>query len=218
MKLRHLIVLGFLVVVTAPIVGNRIPNPHNNPIVQQHSYIEKVYDYSSELKKAQDTLNKAYIICQTYYKCYDVCYKVCDLSNTVYGIYKKNNDVPVKLAGNVKTVYPHNQEDVIGPNCQFGKASYYDYGEGSGRILASGERFSNREMCAAHKTLPFGTKVKVTRADTNKSVVVRINDRGPYIRGRIIDLNVLAAKHLGIKSSSKNKEVGVVSCYVQVVD
>jgi len=63
---------------------------------------------------------------------------------------------------------------------------------------ASMERFDGNAMAAAHKTLKFGTKVRVVDLKTNKSLIVRINDRGPYIRGRVIDLTVGAARKLGI--------------------
>ncbi|MFG1402216.1 septal ring lytic transglycosylase RlpA family protein [Xanthobacter sediminis] len=74
-----------------------------------------------------------------------------------------------------------------------GIASYY----WQGQRTASGERFNPGEMTAAHRSLPFGTKVRVTNLRNGKSVVVRINDRGPYIRGRIIDVSRAAASHLG---------------------
>jgi len=67
-----------------------------------------------------------------------------------------------------------------------------------GSRTASGERFNMYEMTAAHRTLPFGTYVKVTRLDTGQWVIVRINDRGPFVRGRIIDLSKKAAEKLGI--------------------
>ena len=76
-----------------------------------------------------------------------------------------------------------------------GKASYYA-NKFEGRKTASGEIFSNKEFTAAHLTLPFGTWVKVTNLKNQKSVVVRINDRGPYIKGRIIDLSRVAADSL----------------------
>src|SRR6187402_2662812 len=63
---------------------------------------------------------------------------------------------------------------------------------------ASGERFDGRALAGAHKKLPFGSKVRVVDLKTNKSVIVRINDRGPYIRGRVIDLTIGAARALGI--------------------
>lgn len=76
-----------------------------------------------------------------------------------------------------------------------GHASYYA-NKFEGRKTASGEIFSNKKMTAAHLTLPFGTIVKVTNLKNNKSVIVRINDRGPYIKGRIIDLSKVAADSL----------------------
>jgi rare lipoprotein A len=67
-----------------------------------------------------------------------------------------------------------------------------------GRKTASGERYDMREMTAAHKTLPFGAKVKVTDLETGRSIKVRITDRGPFVEGRIIDLSRKAAKQLGM--------------------
>ncbi|MDN3645083.1 septal ring lytic transglycosylase RlpA family protein [Pontixanthobacter aestiaquae] len=78
-----------------------------------------------------------------------------------------------------------------------GVASYYGK-RFHGRRTANGERFNMNAMTAAHKTLPFGTKVRVTNPRNGKSVVVRINDRGPFIRGRTIDLSRAAAKKVGI--------------------
>jgi rare lipoprotein A len=76
----------------------------------------------------------------------------------------------------------------------YGVVSYYS----SGRKTANGERFDPREMTAAHRTLPFGTRVRVTSVDTGRSVTVRINDRGPFIRGRALDVSRGAAQSLGI--------------------
>ena len=78
-----------------------------------------------------------------------------------------------------------------------GKASYYG-GRHHGRKTASGERFNKNDLTAAHKTLPFGTRVKVTNLRNNQVVVVRINDRGPYARGRVIDLSEQAAREVGM--------------------
>lgn len=74
-----------------------------------------------------------------------------------------------------------------------GVASYYWQGQST----ASGERFNPGAMTAAHRTHPFGTKVKVTNLRNGKSVVVRINDRGPFVRGRVIDVSRAAAQELG---------------------
>lgn len=81
-----------------------------------------------------------------------------------------------------------------------GMASWYGPGF-HGRRTANGERFNQNALTAAHKTLPFGTKVKVTNLRNGESVVVRINDRGPYAHGRVIDLSAAAARVIGIKSS-----------------
>ncbi len=78
-----------------------------------------------------------------------------------------------------------------------GIASFYD-AKFQGRRTASGERFNNSALTAAHKSLPFGSLVKVTNVRNSKSVVVRINDRGPYVRGRVIDLSKAAAKKIGL--------------------
>lgn len=81
-----------------------------------------------------------------------------------------------------------------------GKASWYGPGF-NGRMTASGERFNQGAMTAAHKTLPFGTRVRVTDQATGKSVIVVINDRGPYHGGRIIDLSKAAAQRLGMMNA-----------------
>jgi len=84
-----------------------------------------------------------------------------------------------------------------GYSTQKGMASFYsDYYEG--RTTANGEIFRQNKNTAAHKTLPFGTKVEVTNLKNNQTLVVRINDRGPYVKGRIIDLSKTAAKELGM--------------------
>ncbi|GAA0531164.1 hypothetical protein GCM10009415_10720 [Chitinophaga japonensis] len=78
-----------------------------------------------------------------------------------------------------------------------GKASYYA-DKFEGRRTASGEKFHQRKLTAAHRTLPFGTKVKVINLANGRSVKVRINDRGPFVQGRIIDLSKKGARKLGI--------------------
>jgi rare lipoprotein A len=88
------------------------------------------------------------------------------------------------------------EEDPTGSSfVEIGEASWYGPGF-HGRKTASGERFNTSEFTAAHKTLPFGTLLKVTNLENNLSVIVRINDRGPYVRGRIIDLSRAAKDQL----------------------
>lgn len=91
--------------------------------------------------------------------------------------------------------YQAEARDVNPDFVQVGEASWYGPGF-QGRKTANGERFNTHEMTAAHKTLPFNTLVKVTNLHNDVSVVVRINDRGPFIRGRIIDLSKAAKEEL----------------------
>ncbi|MBI1729420.1 septal ring lytic transglycosylase RlpA family protein [Candidatus Acetothermia bacterium] len=79
---------------------------------------------------------------------------------------------------------------------QTGIASWYGPGF-NGKMTSNGETYDMNAMTAAHKTLPFNTLVKVIDLDTGRSVIVRINDRGPFVPGRIIDLSLAAAKALG---------------------
>ena len=85
---------------------------------------------------------------------------------------------------------------------QTGAASWYGPGF-HGKRTANGETFNTHALTAAHKTLPFGTEVRVTNERTGKSVVVRINDRGPYAHGRVIDLSKAAAEAVGISGVGK---------------
>lgn len=85
----------------------------------------------------------------------------------------------------------------FGPYYETGIASWYGPGF-DGNYTANGEVYDMNGISAAHKTLPFGTVVRVVELSTGRSVVVRINDRGPFIEGRIIDLSKGAAKELGI--------------------
>ena len=83
-----------------------------------------------------------------------------------------------------------------GAGVESGQASYYA-DRRQNQLTANGERYSHDRLTAAHKTLPFGTRVKVTNLNNGKSVVVRINDRGPFVRGRVIDLSKSAFTRIG---------------------
>jgi rare lipoprotein A len=96
---------------------------------------------------------------------------------------------------------------------QSGLASWYGT-ERRGRVTASGEHFDPRGLTAAHLTLPIGTVVRVTSADTGKSIKVRINDRGPHARNRIIDLSAQAAAALDLRGEG----VGAVTLAVYAAD
>jgi rare lipoprotein A len=81
-----------------------------------------------------------------------------------------------------------------------GMASYYG-NELAGNRTANGERFDPGQLTAAHRSLPFGTMVRVTNTSNGDSVVVRINDRGPFSRGRVIDVSQAAAREIGMHRS-----------------
>lgn len=82
-----------------------------------------------------------------------------------------------------------------------GLASFYT----EGQQTASGEKFDTTALTAAHPTLPFGTKLRVTNLATGRSVTVRVNDRGPYVPGRVVDVSYSAAKALGMVDSGVAK-------------
>lgn len=90
-----------------------------------------------------------------------------------------------------------------------GKASWYG-GEFNGRRTANGETYNMNALTAAHKSLPFGSRILVTNTQNNKSLLLRVNDRGPYVKGRIVDVSYRAAKELEIIQS------GVADVIVEV--
>ncbi len=94
-----------------------------------------------------------------------------------------------------------------------GIASWYGPGF-NGRKTASGERFNMHKLTAAHKTLPFGTVLEITNPENNKSITVKVNDRGPFIKGRVLDLSYAAAKAIGILGAGH----GVVAARVVTIE
>ncbi|WMN05938.1 septal ring lytic transglycosylase RlpA family protein [Marivirga arenosa] len=94
---------------------------------------------------------------------------------------------------------------------QTGKASFYA-DKFEGKLTASGEKYKHNKLTAAHKTLPFGTVVKVTNTSNNQAVEVRINDRGPFVEGRVIDLSRSAAEKL------KFINQGLAEVKIEVID
>ncbi len=103
-------------------------------------------------------------------------------------------------------------------NAEFGKRGYIEEGKASyyipklqGRKMANGDPYKKQKLTAAHKTLPFGTKIKVTNLQTNQTVKVKVTDRGPFVKGRIVDLSEAAAKKIG------SVKAGVVPVKMKVV-
>lgn len=135
--------------------------------------------------------------------------------------YKKNRYAKQKYYGSSKKKYTkrytkksrkyakrsYGKRRYSGRGTLYGKASYY----WQPQRVASGGWFNPNAMTAAHKSLPFGTRVRVTNKYNGRSVVVRINDRGPYVKGRIIDLSKAAAHKIGMQNA------GVVPVTVTVL-
>ncbi len=97
------------------------------------------------------------------------------------------------------------------PKAEVGLASWYGI-ERQGMPTASGELFDKKRLTAAHQKLPFGTRVRVTNLKNRASTVLRINDRGPGVNGRVIDLSWAAAKQLGfLEAGLARIEIGVMS-------
>ncbi|MCI0747222.1 MAG: septal ring lytic transglycosylase RlpA family protein [Verrucomicrobia subdivision 3 bacterium] len=94
---------------------------------------------------------------------------------------------------------------------QMGEASFYD-NKFHGRRTASGERYDKSRLTAAHRTYPFGTTLRVTHLGNRRTVIVRVNDRGPFARGRIIDLSLAAARRLEmIRSGTARVKVEIIT-------
>jgi hypothetical protein len=123
-----------------------------------------------------------------------------------------SNNIRNKLDqdGNIRDNYRNDRESPAMLETYIGYASYYA-DEFHGRLTASGEVFDMNELTAAHRTLPFGTICRVTNLKNEKSVVVRINDRGPFVENRILDLSRAAAKAIGAISS------GVVQIKLEII-
>lgn len=110
---------------------------------------------------------------------------------------KKKHVAQVKKAKPAMVAKKNKGGSSGGSAYQSGIASWYG-GKFHGRTTANGEKYNMWSLTAAHKTLPFGTRVKVTNSNTGGTVIVRINDRGPFIAGRVIDLSKAAANEIGM--------------------
>jgi rare lipoprotein A len=110
----------------------------------------------------------------------------------------RENSVVTKRRVVIKTIkhtpYPTDRNAAKAQVASHGIASFYT----DDQLTANGEKFNPNELTAAHPTLPFGTRLRVTNVATGRSVTVRINDRGPYVPGRIVDVSYSAAETLGI--------------------
>ncbi len=114
------------------------------------------------------------------------------VAEAVYAASATTPAVPVRLVSDASAESPQPGTDIDG-----GRASYYGR-ELAGNPTASGEPFDPSDLTAAHRTLPLGTRVRVTHARTGESVVVRVNDRGPFHGDRVIDVSRAAADAIGL--------------------
>jgi len=112
--------------------------------------------------------------------------------------YKNGKIVLATVAIAISQIFPL---QIIPVAAESGVASIYSTDSGGG--TASGERLNPQALTAAHRSLPFGTKVRVTNKSNGRTVVVRINDRGPFVRGRVIDVTPAAAHALGFSGLSQ---------------
>lgn len=121
------------------------------------------------------------------------------VSPTRQASYQANRTASVAPARRVAVARKHtpfasNKKAAATEVASHGIASFYT----EGTKTASGEKFNTNELTAAHPTLPFGTKLRVTNVASGQSVTVRVNDRGPFVRGRVVDVSYAAAETLGM--------------------
>lgn len=95
--------------------------------------------------------------------------------------------------------------------CMTGQCSWYG-AKFNGKKTASGEKFDNTKFTAAHKTLPFGTKLKITDKKSGKNVIVTVNDRGPFVKSRVLDISSSAAQELGVINK------GIFTAEIEILD
>lgn len=114
-------------------------------------------------------------------------------------VYASDPKAPDAKTMNVKAIGAQRaraSDDLSAGSIQRGRATWYG-AHHHGLRTASGETFDMRALTAAHRSLPFGTRLRVTNLDNGKSVQVRVNDRGPHVRGRMLDLSYAAARAIG---------------------
>lgn len=95
--------------------------------------------------------------------------------------------------------------------CMTGQCSWYG-AKFNGKKTASGEKFDSTKFTAAHKTLPFGTKLKITDKKSGKNVIVTVNDRGPFVKSRVLDISSSAAQELGVINK------GIFTAEIEILD
>lgn len=136
--------------------------------------------------------------------------KVSNTSSTVESTKTLANEIERELNKQSNQAEVKDKNGVTYVSYETGIASHYG-GRWNGRKTANGEIFDTTQFTAAHKTLPFNSKVRVTNLSNGKSVIVRINDRGPYVKGRVIDLSQAAF------SAISNLKNGIAKIKIELI-
>ena len=132
--------------------------------------------------------------------------------NRETGSWDLSSNHQAKQSTNTKASTKQSQAPTIVPTSGSFRGHISYYGPGfDGKQTASGEIYDQMDMTCAHKKLPFGTKLKITLIATGRSVEVRVNDRGPYIKGRLVDVSVAAARELGLE------KLGVGEAQIEII-
>ena len=175
-----ILVRSFLLALAALFIAScsSVPNSDKAVLSQTSARPVTVGQFSERTAQVQKTVRKYTPNVQ----------KVKNLVITIPQITKSKKKRPTVKTGRV----------------QYGRASYYAR-RFHGKRTASGERFNMNAMTCAHRKLPFGTHVKITNKANGRSVILRVNDRGPYAKGRIVDVSYAAAKKLGMIRSGTAK-------------
>ncbi len=158
-----------------------------------------IRQYNPSHLKTTGIKSSAFIFSVTIFLCLSVFLVSGCSSNPVYTSKKHTSVSSKKKKQPAKSTGKYRNGQVIE-----GIASYYGPGF-HGRLTANGEKYNQNGLTCAHKHLPFGTILKITYIKTGKTVTVRVNDRGPYVKGRIIDLSVGAAKKIGMLNDGTGK-------------
>lgn len=124
--------------------------------------------------------------------------QILSLCLTMTNIFAATNDINItNITQDANITNTENNTSAKYTCYASGKCSWYG-SRFDGSRTASGERFDSSKKTAAHLRLPFGTLLRVTNTKTDKSVIVRVNDRGPYVKSRVLDISYAAAKELGV--------------------
>ena len=123
--------------------------------------------------------------------------QILSICLTITSVFAVSNDINTTNVSNDNNLTNIENNRSVKYVCGTGKCSWYG-ARFNGSRTASGERFDSNKKTAAHRSLPFGTLIKVTDTKTDKNVIVKVNDRGPFVNSRVLDISQAAARELGV--------------------